>query len=159
MDTTQESGVVRLTRQGPPSVLEYQTEHVGMPKAHEVLIRQEAIALNFVDVLFRNGSFPLRQLPATIGVEAAGVIEAVGENVIDWKVGDSVGYYFSLGAYAVRRLIDPRHLVKLPDDITFDQAASLLAKGLTARMLVKQAYPIQPGDIVLVHAVCSCEVS
>ena len=98
-------------------------------------------------------------MPATIGVEAAGVIEAVGIAVNDWVIGDRVGYYFSLGAYAERRLIDQRQLVKLPDDITFDQAASLLAKGLTAQMLVKQAYPIQPGYIVLVHAVSSSEVS
>lgn len=152
MDTIRKSGVVRLSRQGPTSVLEYETEQVGLPGAHEVLIRQESIALNFVDVLFRNGSFPLRKLPATIGVEAAGVIEAVGIGVNDWVIGDRVGYYFSLGAYAERRIIDQRQLVKLPDDITFDQAASLLAKGLTARMLVKQAYPIRPSDIVLVHA-------
>jgi NADPH2:quinone reductase len=152
MNIIKESGVIRLTLQGPPSVLQYFTEKVNMPQSHEVLIRHEAIALNFVDVLFRNGSFPLRQLPATIGVEAAGVIEAVGSAVNGWAVGDRVGYYFSLGAYAERRLIDPQQLVKLPDDITFDQAASLLAKGLTARMLVKQAYPIRPGDTVLVHA-------
>lgn len=152
MKTTQVNSIVRLTRQGPPSVLENTTEQIGLPKPHEVLIRHEAIALNFVDVLFRNGSFPLRQLPAIIGVEAAGVIESVGSEVTGWAVGDRVGYYFSLGAYAKRRLIDPRQLVKLPDDITFDQAASLLAKGLTARMLVKQAYPVQAGDIVLVHA-------
>lgn len=124
MDTIRETGVVRLSRQGPTSVVENETGQVGMPGAHEVLIRQEAIALNFVDVLFRNGSFPLRQLPATIGVEAAGVIEAVGDGVNDWVVGDRVGYYFSLGAYAERHLIDPRQLVKQPDDITFDQAAS-----------------------------------
>ena len=159
MDTIRESSVVRLSQRGPTSALNYETEQVGMPGAHEVLIRQEAITLNFVDVLFRNGNFPLRQLPATIGVEAAGVIEAVGIAVNDWVIGDRVGYYFSLGACAERRLIDQRQLGKLPDDITFDQAASLLAKGLTARMLVKQAYPIQPGDIVLVHAVCSSEVS
>ncbi|MCF0069371.1 quinone oxidoreductase [Dyadobacter sp. CY261] len=152
MKATNESGVVRLTRQGPPSALEYVTEQVGMPKDHEVLIRHEAIALNFVDVLFRNGNFPLRQFPATIGVEAAGVVEAVGTGVKDWIAGDRIAYYFSLGAYAERRLIDPQQLVKLPDDITFDQAASLLAKGLTARMLVKQAYPVQIGDVVLVHA-------
>jgi len=152
MNITQESGIVRLTRQGPPSVLKYVREPIRMPKVHEVSIRQEAIALNFVDVLFRNGSFPLNQFPATIGVEAAGVIDAIGSGVYDWAVGDRVSYYFSLGAYAERRLIDPRYLIKLPDDITFDQAASLLAKGLTARMLVKQAYPVGPGNIVLVHA-------
>jgi NADPH:quinone reductase len=147
-----ESGIVRINRQGPPAVLEYTTDTVRQPGDNEVLIRQKAIALNFVDVLFRNGSFPLNNLPATIGVEAAGVVEAVGHNVTNFTTGDRVAYYFSLGAYAEHRLINPAELVKLPDDISFDVAASLLAKGLTARMLVKQAYPVQPGDVVLVHA-------
>nr|WP_291043468.1 alcohol dehydrogenase catalytic domain-containing protein [Dyadobacter sp. 50-39] len=107
------------------------------------MIRHEAIALNFVDLLFRNSSFPLRQLPAIIGVEAAGVIESVDSEVIGWAVGDRVGYYFSIEAYAEQRLIDPRQLVKLPDDINFDQAASLPAKRLTGRMLVKEASPFK----------------
>ncbi|OJV12672.1 MAG: hypothetical protein BGO21_02700 [Dyadobacter sp. 50-39] len=118
-------------------------EQIGLPKPHEVLIRHEAIALNFVDLLFRNSSFPLRQLPAIIGVEAAGVIESVDSEVIGWAVGDRVGYYFSIEAYAEQRLIDPRQLVKLPDDINFDQAASLPAKRLTGRMLVKEASPFK----------------
>lgn len=152
MKTTKETGVIRIKRQGPPSVLEYTTEIVGEPGNGEVLMRQEAIALNFVDVLFRNGSFPLNQFPATIGIEGAGVIETVGENAGHLKAGDRVAYYFSQGAYAQRRLINARHLIKLPDNISFNQAASLMAKGLTARMLIKQAYAVQPGDVVLVHA-------
>lgn len=152
MEKITESGVVRINRQGPPSVLEFTTEQVGQPNGNEVLIKQEAIAVNFVDVLFRNGSFSLRQLPATIGVEAAGVVEAVGPEVKYWQVGDRVAYFFSPGAYAGKRLMREEELVKLPDDIGFDVAASLLAKGLTARMLVKQAYAVQPGDVVLVHA-------
>jgi NADPH2:quinone reductase len=152
MNTITKSGVVRINKQGSPSVLEYTTEQVPQPSGTEVLIKQEAIAVNFVDVLFRNGSFPLRQVPATIGVEAAGVVEAVGAAITDWKVGDRVAYYFSPGAYASRRVIRQEELVKLPDDITFDTAAALLAKGLTARMLVKQAYAVQSGDVVLVHA-------
>lgn len=147
-----QSGMVRIHKQGPPSVLEYTKETVGSPGENEVLIRQYAIALNFVDVLFRNGSFPVNHLPATIGVEAAGTVEAIGSGVKDLTVGDRVGYYFSLGAYAEYRLIQQDSLVKLPDDISFDEAASLLAKGLTARMLVKQACTVKPGDVVLVHA-------
>ena len=152
MNTIEQSGLVRLNKQGPPSVLEYTRETIPNPGKKEVLIRQEAIALNFVDVLFRNGSFPLTHLPATIGVEAAGVVEAVGNEVSNFATGDRVAYFFSLGAYAQRRLISEDELIKLPDDVSFDEAASLLAKGLTARMLVKQAYPVQPGDVVLVHA-------
>ncbi|MCE7065116.1 quinone oxidoreductase [Dyadobacter sp. CY326] len=152
MSETDKSGVVRISKQGPPSVLEYTSEMVGNPGINQVLIRHKAIALNFVDVLFRNGSFPLNQFPATIGVEASGVVEAVGAGANEWAVGDRVGYYFALGAYAEKRLINKDLLIKLPQDISFDQAASLMAKGLTARMLVKQAYPVQPGDIILVHA-------
>lgn len=152
MKTIAQSSLVRIHKQGPPSVLEYTGENVGQPGKREVLIRQEAIALNFVDVLFRNGSFPLNHLPATIGVEAAGVVEAIGDEVHNFTVGDRVAYYFSLGAYAERRLINEDALIKLPDNVSFDEAASLLAKGLTARMLIKQAYPVQPGDVVLVHA-------
>lgn len=147
-----ETGVVLLKKQGPPSALEYTKETINRPGGKEVMIRQEAIALNFVDVLFRNGSFPLNHLPATIGVEAAGTVEALGSEVSNFAVGDRVAYYFSLGAYAEQRLINEDQLIKLPDDVSFDQAASLMAKGLTARMLVKQAYAIQPGDVVLVHA-------
>ncbi|MCF0064637.1 quinone oxidoreductase [Dyadobacter chenwenxiniae] len=152
MNATDKSGVVQISKQGPPSVLEYTNEIVGNPGNNQVLIRQKAIALNFVDVMFRNGTFPLNHFPATIGVEAAGVVEAVGTGANEWNVGDRVGYYFALGAYAEKRLINKDQLIKLPDDISFDQAASLMAKGLTARMLVKQAYAVQPGDVVLVHA-------
>jgi NADPH2:quinone reductase len=153
MENTTTSGIVTINKQGAPSLLHYVRETVGEPAHDEVLIRQKAIALNFVDVLFRNGSFPLNHLPATIGVEAAGVIEAIGTGIKDFVVGDRVGYYFALGAYAERRLINGESLVKLPDDVTFDQAASLLAKGLTARMLIKEAYVVKPGDVILVHAV------
>ncbi|QRQ99812.1 quinone oxidoreductase family protein [Dyadobacter sandarakinus] len=152
MEASEKSGVVHISKQGPPSVLEYTNEFVGTPGNNQVLIRQHAIALNFVDVMFRNGSFPLKQFPATIGVEAAGVVEAVGPHAGEWALGDRVGYYFSLGAYAERRLIHKDELIRLPQDISFDQAAALMAKGLTARMLVKQAYPVQAGDVVLVHA-------
>jgi len=146
------SGVIQIKRQGPPSVLEYTTEILSEPGEYQVLLSQKAISINFVDVLFRNGTFPVANFPATIGVEAAGTIEAIGNGIKDFSVGDRVAYYFSLGAYAEHRIIDANKLVRIPDDITFDQAASTLAKGLTARMLVKQAYPVQPGNIVLVHA-------
>jgi NADPH2:quinone reductase len=146
------SGIIRMNRQGPPSVLEYELETINQPTANQVLLRQEAIALNFVDVMFRNGSFPLNSFPATIGVEAAGVIEDVGQDVTGFAVGDRVAYFSSLGAYAERRLINAENLIKLPEDISFDQAAAIVAKGLTARMLIKQAYIVKPGDVVLVHA-------
>ena len=152
MKNTEVSGVIRLKKQGPSTVLEYTQETLGEPGENEVLLKQEAIAVNFVDVMFRNGTFPLNHFPVTIGVEAVGTIEQVGHGAEDFNIGDRVGYYFSLGAYAARRLVSTRDLIRIPDDISFDQAASLLAKGLTARMLVKQAYQVKPDDVVLVHA-------
>jgi NADPH2:quinone reductase len=152
MNTTEASSVVRINRQGPPAVLEYTTETIQSPRGAEVLLEQKAIAVNFVDVLFRNGSFPLKQFPATIGVEAAGVVTAIGDGVKNFAPGDRVAYYFSLGAYAGRRVISEHDLVKLPEDISFDTAASIMAKGLTARMLVRQVFPVKQGDVVLVHA-------
>jgi NADPH2:quinone reductase len=152
MNTVKQSGVVRIETQGAPPVLQYTTEQVGQPAANEILISQKAIAINFVDIMFRNGTFPIHRFPATIGGEAAGVIESVGAGITGFKPGDRVAYYSALGAYAERRLISAGDLVRLPDDISYELAASILAKGLTARMLVKQAYKIQPGEVALVHA-------
>lgn len=152
MKTDHSSGAIIIDRQGAPSVLKYAGIIVGEPKSSEVLLQHEAVALNFVDVMFRNGTFPLRSFPATIGVEAAGVVQAVGDAVTGFKVGDRVAYFFSLGAYAEQRLISANDLIKLPDDISFDQAAAILAKGLTARMLIREAYPLKSGDVILVHA-------
>ncbi|MCF6406237.1 quinone oxidoreductase [Chitinophaga filiformis] len=152
MNTLKPSGVIRIETQGPPTVLHYTSEQLGDPAVNEILISQKAIAINFVDILFRNGTFPLKQFPATIGGEAAGVVESVGAGITGFKAGDRVAYYSSLGAYAERRLIKADDLVRLPDDISYEQAASILAKGLTARMLVRQAYSVRPGDVVLIHA-------
>lgn len=152
MNQKASSGVVLLNRQGSPSVLKYTKDSIPEPQGSEVLIKQEAIALNFVDVLFRNGSFPLNNLPAVIGVEASGIIQAVGPLANTFKPGDRVGYYFSLGAYAEHRLINEEKLIAIPNDISFDHATSLMAKGMTARMLIKEAYAVQKNDIILVHA-------
>ncbi|GAA5091410.1 quinone oxidoreductase [Chryseobacterium ginsengisoli] len=152
MEKNSETGVIRMSRQGAPSVLEYSLETIGKPSANQVVLNQKAIALNFVDVMFRNGTFPLNNFPVTIGVEAAGIVESVGENVNEFTTGDRVGYFFALGAYTERRLIEASELIKIPDDVSFDQAAAIMAKGLTARMLIKQAYPVKKGDTILVHA-------
>lgn len=152
MKTDNQTGAILIDRQGAPSVLNYTTVSVNEPIGNDVLIEQEAVALNFVDVLFRNGSFPLSAFPATIGVEAAGVVKAIGDKVTTFKIGDRVAYFFSLGSYAQRRLISANDLVRLPDDVSFDQAAAILAKGLTARMLTRQAYTVKSGDVMLVHA-------
>lgn len=149
-----ETGIVRIEQPGPPDVLKYDIITLPEPGPGEVLISQKAIGVNFVDVFFRNGTFPMPEYPAPIGLEASGIVEYVGADVKDFAVGDRVAYHSSAGpgAYAQRRILNAGDLVKLPDDVSFDQAASVLVKGLTAHMLLKESYPVKAGDVVLIHA-------
>jgi NADPH:quinone reductase len=144
------SGVVRLYEHGGPEVLRYESETVGPPAAGQVRLRQDAIGVNFVDTYFRTGAFPLDGLPAVIGGEGAGVVDAVGPGVETVSVGDRVGYYFSPGAYAEVRLVTAAELIPLPDDVPARDAAALLAKGLTAWGRLRRVHPVQPGEAVLV---------
>lgn len=146
------SGIVKIYKQGAPSVLGYERETITEPGPGEVRVRQEAIGLNFVDTYYRDGKFPVKSFPYTPGVEAAGVIEAVGPWVTEFNVGDRVGYHFIPGAYAESRVVSTQQLIHIPDSITSEEAAAMLVKGFTARMLVKVIHPIKPGDVVLVHA-------
>jgi NADPH2:quinone reductase len=141
---------VRIYQQGTPAALQYETFTLEDPARGQVSIRQEAIGVNYVDTMFRDGTFPV-QLPFTVGVEAAGVVEAVGYEVDHLKVGDRVGYFFALGSYAERRVIDASSLIKLPNDISSEQAAGLLSKGLTAWALVKQVHRIRAGETIVVQ--------
>jgi NADPH2:quinone reductase len=142
---------IRFYEHGDPSVLRYEEAPVGEPGAHQVRLRQDAIGVNFVDTMFRDGTIRV-PLPFAIGVEGAGVIEALGSDVSGLDVGDRVAYWFSFGAYADVRLIEADVLVKLPNDVSTEQAAAILAKGLTAWALVKRVHVVKPGDTVLVHA-------
>ncbi len=146
------STVVKIYNQGSPDVLKVETQQLKKPLAGEVKIRQEAIGVNFVDVYMRNGYYGISSAPFILGVEGAGIVEEVGGNETKFKVNDRVAYFFSPGAYAAHRIIKETALIKIPDDISFEIAASLLAKGLTARMLVKQAHQLKPSDTILVHA-------
>ncbi|GGH51073.1 quinone oxidoreductase [Dyadobacter endophyticus] len=146
------SGIVKIYKQGAPSVLGYERETITEPGPGEVRVRQEAIGLNFVDTYYRDGKFPVKSFPYTPGVEAAGVIEAVGPWVTEFNVGDHVGYHFITGAYAESRVVSTQQLIHIPAGITSDEAAAILVKGFTARMLVKAVHPVKPGDVVLVHA-------
>ncbi|MEC4722670.1 quinone oxidoreductase [Noviherbaspirillum sp. CPCC 100848] len=143
---------VRIYENGAPSVMKYETSAAiaGGPGNGQVKLVHEAIGVNFVDTLFRSGAFGV-SLPFDMGVEGAGVVESVGDGVQGWKSGDRAAYFFTPGAYSNMRLIDAGVLVKLPDDIASDVAASLLTKGLTAWMLIKRVHVVKPGDIVLVH--------
>ncbi|AMR26512.1 hypothetical protein A0257_04910 [Hymenobacter psoromatis] len=153
MTTLQPSGIVRIEQPGPPNALRYQLETLPQPGPGEVLLHQKAIGVNFLDVFYRNGTFPQAAYPAPIGVEAAGLIAGVGPDVTAFAVGDRVAYQtMSLGAYAEKRVLAAHDLFKLPADISFEQAAAVLVKGLTAHMLLHQGHAIKAGQVVLIHA-------
>jgi NADPH2:quinone reductase len=116
------------------------------------LIGHRAIGVNFIDIYFRTGLYPWPQTPLIPGSEAAGVIEEVGAQVTGLKPGDRVAYTAAPGAYRQRRVLPADRLVKLPDAISFDVAASIMLKGLTAQFLVSSCFPVRPGHTVLVHA-------
>lgn len=145
------SKAIRIHQVGGPEVLTWEDVEVGAPGPGEVRLRQTACGLNYIDVYVRTGLYPVADLPATIGMEAAGVVEAVGDGV-DLAVGDRVAYPMNLGAYAEARLIDADKLIKLPDTIDDQTAAAMMLKGLTAHYLLFRTYPVQPGDAILVYA-------
>ncbi|MEJ2086885.1 MAG: quinone oxidoreductase [Gammaproteobacteria bacterium] len=144
-------GVYRMHEAGPPEVMQWEEEDLGSPQANMALIRHTAIGLNYIDTYHRSGLYPL-PLPTRLGVEAAGVVEAVGPDVQDLKPGDRVAYAGGLGAYAEANLMPASRLVTLPDDVSEEVAAASLLKGLTAAYLLTRTFPVQPGHRVLVHA-------
>ena len=141
---------VRITRHGGPEVLELAEIPEPEPRAGEVRVRHRAIGLNFIDTYQRTGLYPVK-LPATLGMEAAGEVEAVGEGVSRLSVGDRVVYQGQPGAYAEANVVKAERAVKLPDDVSFDTAAAVFLKGLTAEFLTR-IRPLQRGDWVWVHA-------
>ena len=143
---------IRIHETGGPEVLRYEQVETGEPGPGQVRIRQTACGLNFIDVYMRTGLYPVPELPATLGMEAAGVVEMAGDGVTDLAVGDRVAYAMNLGGYAETRLIDANKLIKLPDTIDDQTAAAMMLKGLTAHYLLFRTYPVQAGDTILIHA-------
>jgi NADPH2:quinone reductase len=144
---------IRIHEHGDASVLRWESIEVPPPGAGEAQIRQTAVGLNFIDVYHRTGLYPVGDLPSGIGLEGAGVVEAVGPDVEDLQPGDRVAYAGGpLGAYAERRNLTADRLVRVPDAITDQQAAAMMLQGMTAEYLLRRTYPVQPGDTVLVHA-------
>jgi NADPH2:quinone reductase len=138
---------------GGPEVLRYEEHDPGQPNPGEVLLRHEAIGLNFIDVYHRSGLYPLPALPATPGMEGAGVVEAVGEGVTDVEIGDRVAYAgLPPGAYADVRIIPAHRLVRLPKSLSTRQGASMMLQGMTARYLLHGCYPVKSGETILIHA-------
>lgn len=125
----------------------------GQPGPGEVRLRHEAVGLNFIDVYHRTGLYPLPSLPAVLGMEGSGAVEAVGEGVTEVVVGDRVAYAgLPPGAYAQARLIPADRLVKLPTGITTRQAAAMMLQGMTARYLLHGCFDVKAGDTILIHA-------
>jgi NADPH:quinone reductase len=141
-----------LRRTGGPEVLEAEHMDLPQPGPGQVLVRHEAVGLNFIDTYHRSGLYKV-PLPSGLGNEAAGVVEAVGESVTEFRQGDRVGYFTGpLGAYATHRAIDADRLVRLPDEISFETAAAAMLKGCTAEYLVERCARVKAGEAVLVHA-------
>ncbi|AIO41964.1 quinone oxidoreductase [Burkholderia latens] len=143
---------IRYDHPGGPDVMKWVDVEVGAPKAGEVRIRQHAVGLNYIDVYFRTGLYP-QPLPGGLGMEAAGEVTAVGDGVTAFKAGDRVAYVGQPpGAYAQERVMPAERLVKLPDGISYDDAASVMLQGLTAHYLLRRTYPVKAGDTILIHA-------
>jgi NADPH2:quinone reductase len=142
---------IQVARVGGPEVLMLVDVPVPDPKPNEALIQLKAAGVNFIDVYFREGRYPA-PLPFIDGQEAAGLVVAVGPDVTTLRLGDRVAYTSALGSYAEYAAVPADRLVKLPDELDFDQAAAAMLQGMTAHYLSHSTYPIKSGDTALIHA-------
>ncbi|MFZ6845950.1 quinone oxidoreductase family protein [Undibacterium sp. RuTC16W] len=150
--STSTSKVIRIQQTGGPEVMEFVDVPLGQPGLGEALVRHVACGLNFIDVYFRTGLYP-QPLPAGLGMEASGVVEAVGEGVTYVKPGDRVAYAGRPnGAYAQARIMPADNLVRLPDSIDFETAAGMMLQGLTVQYLFHRTFPLKGGETILFHA-------
>jgi NADPH2:quinone reductase len=148
-----QANVVRIHQHGGPEELRYEEVQIQEPGEGEVVVRQAAAGINFVDTYQRRGVFHFDTMPLTLGIEAAGVVEAVGSGVTRFREGDRVAYAGQpLGAYASRRIVPQRVLMHLPDAIDFRTAAAVTVQGMTCHMLMTRVRMLKPGDTVLIHA-------
>jgi len=144
--------VVRIHEFGGSDVLSIEDDDIGAPGPGEVLLDQKGMALHYADTMLREGKYFLKpELPAVVGLDGAGVIEAVGDGVTDFKPGDTACYMFNLGAYAEKRVIAADALMPVPDGIDPKNLAGTFLRGMTAQYLLRQTYRVQSGDTVLVH--------
>ena len=149
------SKAIRIEKNGGPEVLQLVDVQVGQPGPGEIRIRHKAVGLNYIDVYQRDGLYPLA-MPLQLGMEASGVVEAVGEGVAHLKVGDRAAYASQPpGSYCEERVMPAKCVCKLPDAISFETGAAMMLKGLTAQYLLRRTLPqggLQAGDFVLFHA-------
>ena len=142
---------IQIRQTGGPEVLNWTPIKVSEPGSGQVRLRQAAAGLNYIDVYHRTGYYS-QPLPFIPGLEGAGTVEAIGQDVRGVKVGDRVAYAGPAGGYSEVRLIEADRLVRLPDAISFDQSAAMMLQGMTAQVLIRQVYPVKEGDLILVHA-------
>jgi NADPH2:quinone reductase len=143
---------VRVHKTGGPEVLTYEDIEVPPPGPGQVRIKQFACGINFIDTYFRSGLYPAPSLPFVAGNEGAGEVAAVGPGVTEVKVGDRVAYVSALGSYAAERLMPAERVVKVPDAITYEQAAGMMLKGMTVEYLLNRTFKVKSGMNVLIHA-------
>ncbi len=143
---------IQISKNGGPEVLELKDIKLNKPEKDEVTIEHKAIGLNYIDTYHRSGLYPLK-LPSGIGAEGAGIIKEVGSNVKEFRVGDKVSYAgMPLGAYSTHRNYPTKNIVKVPDSIDLEIAATLMTKGLTTFYLLHKTYPVKSGQTLLFHA-------
>src|SRR3984885_728039 len=144
---------VRVHKVGGPEVLTYEDIEVAAPGQGQIRVKQHACGVNFIDTYFRMGMYPSPVgLPFVAGNEGAGEVVAVGPGVTEFKAGDRVGYVTGLGCYAAERLVPADRAVKIPANISYEQAAAMMLKGMTAEYLVRRTFKVQKGQNVFVHA-------
>lgn len=142
---------IQISRTGGPEVLETVEVETPSPAPGQILVRHAAVGLNYIDTYHRSGLYPVK-LPSRIGLEASGVVEAVGDGVTRFKVGDRVAYNGSMGAYAEAAAVPADRAVKVPEGVSLETAAAVMLKGMTAEFLVRRCFHVKQGDWVLVHA-------
>ena len=143
---------IRIEAQGAPDVMKLVDVELAAPAPHEITIRHKAIGINYIDTYHRSGLYPIK-LPSGLGMEAAGVVEAVGSAVTGFKVGDRAAYGSGpIGAYAEANNVPAARAVKLPDGVSDEAAAAMMLKGMTAQFLLRQTFVVKPGDTILYHA-------
>ena len=144
---------IRIHEPGGPEVLRWEEVSVGEPGPGQVRLRQTAVGLNYIDVYHRTGMYPLADMPAIIGMEGAGIVEAVGDGVADLREGDRVAYAgLPVGAYAEARVMPAVKVVPLPGDINDQTAAAMMLQGMTVEYLIRRTFEVQAGDTILIHA-------
>ena len=147
------SKAIRIHAYGGPEEMRWEEVELGKPGPGEVLLRHTAVGLNFIDVYHRTGLYPLAALPASIGMEAAGVVAAIGPGVTEVDVGDRVAYAMGApGSYCEERIYPAARLVRLPDEIDDSHAAAMMLQGMTAQYLLRSTYRVKAGDTILIHA-------